>query len=91
MVLETLLAGEVRKKCSVLCEEVFHFIVHAIMVFAGEVSKKCSVVSLLKLWNNVPLSPRSLGADHELPLKLDKSAVGLERGEGLGRGEEVFI
>ena len=33
----------------------------------------------------------SLGADHELPLELDKSAVGLERGEGLGRGEEEVV
>ena len=46
----------------------------------------------MQLWHNVPLSPHSLGADHELPLELDKSSVGLERGEGLGRGDvEVVV
>ena len=41
--------------------------------------------------NNVFLSPHSLGADHELPLELDKPAVGLERGEGVGQGGVFFF
>ena len=53
--------------------------------------EKCSTVSFWELWNDVFLSPHSLGADHELPLELDKSAVGLERGEGVGQGGVFFF
>ena len=74
----------------------FSLVVDLETLLAGEVSalcfvrKKCSVVWFWELWNDVLLSPHSIGADHELPLKLDKPAVRLERGEGLRRGVRSY-